>query len=194
VDPHSVGSLCPESQPPRTKHFQSRPHRDGKNSSCRTARTKGLRSKAWVVGRWPAAFNCAPCTSQFTNARASDQLAAMVLSMIVALNAAPALLGTQEAIRQGQAKEKREEHRARRCNLIATCVQSSKRSSEIDGRRVVLLNNKVNPAAKLMMNLLLNHTSYTSILEPKTTLYLVIPSPVTIYPTPTPTTRVLYRP
>ncbi|KAF2798484.1 hypothetical protein K505DRAFT_189516, partial [Melanomma pulvis-pyrius CBS 109.77] len=67
----------------------------------------------------------------------------MALSMLVALIAAPALLGTQEAIRQSQAKEKREEHRARRCNLIATCVKSSMRSREINGRPLVLKNGKL---------------------------------------------------
>ena len=67
----------------------------------------------------------------------------MVLSVLVAIIAAPALLGTQEAIRQSQAKEKREEHRARRCNLIATCVKSSMRSREINGRPLVLKNGKV---------------------------------------------------
>ncbi|OJD31715.1 uncharacterized protein BKCO1_450007 [Diplodia corticola] len=67
----------------------------------------------------------------------------MVLSMLLALNAAPALMGTQEAIRQSQSKEKREEHRARRCNLIATCVKPSIRSREINGRQVVLRDNKL---------------------------------------------------
>jgi hypothetical protein len=67
----------------------------------------------------------------------------MVLSMLVAIIAAPGLLGSQEAIRQSQSKEKREEHRARRCNLIATCVKSSTKSREINGRPVVLRNGKL---------------------------------------------------
>jgi hypothetical protein len=67
----------------------------------------------------------------------------MVLSMLVAIIAAPGLLGSQEAIRQSQSKEKREEHRARRCNLIATCFRSSMRSREINGRPVVLRNGKL---------------------------------------------------
>lgn len=48
----------------------------------------------------------------------------MVLSILIATIIAPGLLGSQEDIRQSQSKEKREEHRARRCNLIATCVRS----------------------------------------------------------------------
>ncbi|KAF2493414.1 hypothetical protein BU16DRAFT_541106 [Lophium mytilinum] len=67
----------------------------------------------------------------------------MVLSILTAVLLAPALLGTQESIRQSQAQEKREEHRARRCNLIATCVKSSLRSREIDGRPIVLRNGKL---------------------------------------------------
>ena len=67
----------------------------------------------------------------------------MVLSILIATVTAPGLLGTQEAIRQSQAKEKREEHRARRCNLIATCVKSSMRSREINGRPIVLKDGKV---------------------------------------------------
>jgi hypothetical protein len=67
----------------------------------------------------------------------------MVLSILIAAIIAPGLLGSQEAIRQSQSKEKREEHRARRCNLIATCVKSSNRSREINSRQVVLRNGKL---------------------------------------------------
>lgn len=67
----------------------------------------------------------------------------MVLSMLLALTTCPAMLGTQEAIRQSQSKERREEHRARRCNLITSCVKSSIRSREINGRRVVLRDHKL---------------------------------------------------
>ncbi len=67
----------------------------------------------------------------------------MVLSILIATIAAPGLLGSQEAIHQSQSKEKREEHRARRCNLIVTCVKSSQRSREINGRPVVLRDGKV---------------------------------------------------
>lgn len=67
----------------------------------------------------------------------------MVLGILIAAITAPGLLGSQEAIRQGQSKDKKEEHRARRCNLIASCVKSSPRSREIDGRPVVLHNGKL---------------------------------------------------
>lgn len=67
----------------------------------------------------------------------------MALPLLIAIVSAPALLGTQEAIRQSQSKEKREEHRARRCNLIASCVKSSMRSREINGRPIVLKDGKL---------------------------------------------------
>ena len=70
----------------------------------------------------------------------------MVIGTILLVAAAPGLLGTQEAIRQSQQKEKREEHRARRCGLIATCVKSSIRGREVDSRQIVLVNNRVNLA------------------------------------------------
>lgn len=68
---------------------------------------------------------------------------AMALPMILALTIAPALLGTQEAIRQSQSKNKREEHRSRRCNMVVSCVKQSIRSRDIDGKLVVLKDNKV---------------------------------------------------
>jgi hypothetical protein len=67
----------------------------------------------------------------------------MALSMLIAIIAAPGLMGSQEAIRQSQSQEKREEHRARRCNLIAKCVKSSPRSREINDRPVVLKDGKL---------------------------------------------------
>ncbi|KAI1798820.1 hypothetical protein F4811DRAFT_569136 [Daldinia bambusicola] len=67
----------------------------------------------------------------------------MAVPMILALTIAPALLGTQEAIRQSQSKNKREEHRARRCNLVVSCVKQSIRSRDINGKLVVLKDNKL---------------------------------------------------
>jgi hypothetical protein len=64
-------------------------------------------------------------------------------SMLLALITAPALLATAEAIRQGQSKDRREEHRARRSNLIVSCVDSSPASREIDHRQVALRGNRV---------------------------------------------------
>jgi hypothetical protein len=78
----------------------------------------------------------------FASLRKHDQ-GTMVLSILIAIIAAPGLLGSSEAIRQSQSQEKREEHRARRCNLVVTCVKSSGRSRELNGRIVVLRNGKL---------------------------------------------------
>ncbi|KAF2829050.1 hypothetical protein CC86DRAFT_261048, partial [Ophiobolus disseminans] len=65
------------------------------------------------------------------------------MSILIALAAVPGMLGTQEAIRQGQQKERREEHRARRCNLIARCIKSSVRAREINSRPLVLRDGAI---------------------------------------------------
>lgn len=67
----------------------------------------------------------------------------MALSMLVALTTCPALLATNEAVHQGQQKERREAHRARRCNLVATCLKRSKWTCEIDHRPVVLVDGRL---------------------------------------------------
>ncbi|KAH8817465.1 hypothetical protein F5884DRAFT_779497 [Xylogone sp. PMI_703] len=67
----------------------------------------------------------------------------VTLPMIIALITCPALLGTSEAIRQGQQKDRKEEHRARRCNLIVRCLKPSRKSREIDHRYVVLRDSKL---------------------------------------------------
>jgi hypothetical protein len=68
---------------------------------------------------------------------------AMSLSVLLALTICPAMLGSQEAIRQSQSKSRREEHRARRCNLVVSCVKRSIRSRDINNKLVVLRDNKV---------------------------------------------------
>ncbi|KAH9890179.1 hypothetical protein F4778DRAFT_752888 [Xylariomycetidae sp. FL2044] len=67
----------------------------------------------------------------------------MAIPMLLALTICPAMLGTQEAIRQSQSKTKREEHRSRRCNLVVSCVKPSIRSRDIHGKLVVLRDNKL---------------------------------------------------
>ncbi|KAH7165541.1 hypothetical protein EDB81DRAFT_640864 [Dactylonectria macrodidyma] len=67
----------------------------------------------------------------------------MSIPMLLALTICPAMLGTQEAIRQSQSKSKREEHRARRCNLIVSCVKPSIRSRDINNKLIVLKDSKL---------------------------------------------------
>jgi hypothetical protein len=73
----------------------------------------------------------------------TEPLVPKMTSMLIALITCPALLATSEAIRQGQTKDRREEHRARRSNLIVSCVEASPRRREIDHQQVALKNNKV---------------------------------------------------
>lgn len=67
----------------------------------------------------------------------------MVLGIITAIAACPAIIGTTEAVRQGQRKNAREQHRGVKSNLIVSCSNSSPAGSEIDGCAIVLRNNKV---------------------------------------------------
>ncbi|ETN41011.1 uncharacterized protein HMPREF1541_02944 [Cyphellophora europaea CBS 101466] len=67
----------------------------------------------------------------------------MALSMLVALTTCPSLLATQEAVRQGQQKDRREAHRARRCNLIATCVKRTGWATTLNQRPIVLRDSKL---------------------------------------------------
>ncbi|KAK8028329.1 hypothetical protein PG991_005385 [Apiospora marii] len=67
----------------------------------------------------------------------------MVLGMLLAITTCPAMLGTQEAIRQSQSKNRREEHRAQRCNLMVNCLSSSNRSHELHGKTIVLKGSKL---------------------------------------------------
>ncbi|KAI8723661.1 hypothetical protein NCS52_00222500 [Fusarium sp. LHS14.1] len=71
------------------------------------------------------------------------QAVVMSVPMLLALTVCPAMLGTQEAIRQSQAKSKREEHRGRRCNLVVSCVKPSIRSRDINNKLVVLKDSKL---------------------------------------------------
>ncbi|CAN8105097.1 unnamed protein product [Discula destructiva] len=65
----------------------------------------------------------------------SDQL-----NFLVAL---AACVGSIEAIRQTQAKTRRQEHRSRRNNLVVHCPKSSKYSPMLEGRHVVLSGDKL---------------------------------------------------
>lgn len=62
------------------------------------------------------------------------------ISFIVAF---AAVFGSAEAIRQTQAKTRRQEHRSRKNNLLVHCVKSSRHSAEIEGRHVILSGEKV---------------------------------------------------
>ena len=67
----------------------------------------------------------------------------MVLGLLTAVAACPAIIGTTEAVRQGQKQNAKEKHRGQKMNMIATCTTKSSKRPPIDGGMVVLRQNKV---------------------------------------------------
>ncbi|KAK5118431.1 hypothetical protein LTR62_002945 [Meristemomyces frigidus] len=67
----------------------------------------------------------------------------MVFGILTAVAAAPAIVGTTEAIRQGQRENKREEHRGRKNNLTVTLLRRSPYRVQFDGALIVLKDNKL---------------------------------------------------
>ncbi|KAF1914570.1 hypothetical protein BDU57DRAFT_588842 [Ampelomyces quisqualis] len=67
----------------------------------------------------------------------------MVLGILTAIAACPAIIGTTEAVRQGQRQNAREKHRGLKTNLSVVCSRTTKGGREIDGCEVVLSENKL---------------------------------------------------
>lgn len=79
----------------------------------------------------------------------------MPLGIITSIAACPAIIGTTEAVHQGQKQNSREKHRSRKANLLVTCNDPSRKSRDIHGGTVVLRDNKlwltnVNPKSKFL--------------------------------------------
>lgn len=72
-----------------------------------------------------------------------SQLLIMVLGILTAIAACPAIVGTTEAIRQGQRSNAREGHRGRKSNLTVSCLSPSRCSREVNGGIVILHETKV---------------------------------------------------
>ena len=73
----------------------------------------------------------------------------MVFGILAATVAVPTVVGTTEAVRQGQRQNRNEEHRGRKSELIVSVAPSSKnskRQGELDGAIVVLWRNRVSLA------------------------------------------------
>jgi len=66
----------------------------------------------------------------------------MVLGILTAIAACPAIVGTNEAVMQGQKQNAREKHRGLKSNMIVNCEISSRFAHEVNGMSVVLQNNK----------------------------------------------------
>jgi hypothetical protein len=67
----------------------------------------------------------------------------MVLGIITSIAACPAIIGTTEAVRQGQTQNRREAHRSKKSNLLVTCSDPSRKARDIHGGTIVLLDGKV---------------------------------------------------
>jgi hypothetical protein len=67
----------------------------------------------------------------------------MVLGIITSIAACPAIIGTTEAIRQGQSQSRREQQRGRKSNLLVTCSDPGRKARDIHGGFVVLRDQKV---------------------------------------------------
>lgn len=67
----------------------------------------------------------------------------MVLGIITSVAACPAIIGTTQAIEQGQRQNKRDQARSRKSNLLVTCHDPSKKATDIHGGTIVLKDGKV---------------------------------------------------
>ncbi|KAF2191221.1 hypothetical protein K469DRAFT_622700 [Zopfia rhizophila CBS 207.26] len=76
----------------------------------------------------------------------------MVLGIITAIAICPGIIGTAEAVRQGQKANAREQHRGRKSHLVVTLPKKNSYSQKFDGSLVVLKDNKlfVDTAASLL--------------------------------------------
>lgn len=67
----------------------------------------------------------------------------MVLGILTAIAACPAIIGTTEAVRQGQRQNARERHRGLKSNLFVSCFTDTQIGKDVNGSAVVLRNGKV---------------------------------------------------
>ncbi|KAF2757533.1 hypothetical protein EJ05DRAFT_393245 [Pseudovirgaria hyperparasitica] len=67
----------------------------------------------------------------------------MVLGILTSIAACPAIIGTTEAIRQGQRQSAKERHRGVKSGLVVQCSTRSAAGREINGCEVVLSDNKL---------------------------------------------------
>ncbi|WVQ81710.1 hypothetical protein IAT38_003835 [Cryptococcus sp. DSM 104549] len=67
----------------------------------------------------------------------------MVFGLLTAIAACPAIIGTTEAIQQGQKTNAREGHRGQKTNLVVKIPGASTYKQKFDGAMVVLQDNKL---------------------------------------------------
>jgi hypothetical protein len=74
----------------------------------------------------------------------------MVLGILTAIAACPAIIGTTEAVRQGQRQSAKEKHRGLKTKLIVNCSTATKAGREVDGCEVVLSSDKVRCSLQIL--------------------------------------------
>lgn len=96
---------------------------------------------------------CARHTSRYPTIRAYPliQPLTMVLGILTSIAACPAIIGTVEAVQQGQRQSAKEKHRGLKTNLFIKCTKTSN-GNEINGCPVVLSDNKVRCSCKVTVN------------------------------------------
>ena len=67
----------------------------------------------------------------------------MVLGLLSAVAAVPAIIGTTEAVKQGQRSNAREQHRGRKSNMVVTLPTRNRFSEKFDNALIVLKDGKV---------------------------------------------------
>jgi hypothetical protein len=84
----------------------------------------------------------------------------MVLGILTAIAVCPAIVGTTEAVRQGQRKNSKELHRGLKSNLFVSCAANTRAGKEVNGSAIVLRNSKVR--SRDCTTICLMFDSYTS--------------------------------
>ncbi|KAL1960175.1 hypothetical protein VTO42DRAFT_8718 [Malbranchea cinnamomea] len=67
----------------------------------------------------------------------------MVLGLLTAVAACPAIVGINETVQHGQRQEAKKRHRGRKMNLVVSCSDPSKKSRDVNGAYIVLRNHKL---------------------------------------------------
>lgn len=67
----------------------------------------------------------------------------MVLGLLTATAACPAIVGVNETVMHGQRQNAKNKHRGRKMNLAVSCTDPSKKSRDVNGSYIVLRNHKV---------------------------------------------------
>ncbi|WWD16944.1 hypothetical protein CI109_101376 [Kwoniella shandongensis] len=67
----------------------------------------------------------------------------MVFGLLTAIAACPAIIGTTEAVQQGQKANAREQHRGQKTNMMVKLPGANQYSSKFDGALIVLNDNKL---------------------------------------------------